>query len=756
MSLRGLFIGIDRYASPMVNELSCARRDAVALEVLFSDTLGGHTVLLTDVDATRKRIEAEFAALTGCAADDTVVVTFSGHGSETHQLVTHDTDLRDLDGTTIPLTELAEWFSRIPASRLVLFLDCCFSGGIGAKVLQIDSAPRDMLSAEARLEQLAGEGRLIITASGPTEPAYENARLGHGFFTFYLIEALKGPAEILDAGKLPVYRLLEYLTRRVIDAARQIGRPQNPSMRGRIDGEMTWPVFVPGARYFAAFPEREPATVNAAVTSLAAVGFPPALIEAWAGAIPSLNALQIEAINDFGILDGNHIVVSAPTSSGKTMVGELAAVRSVLNRRRALFLLPLKALVADKRRQFEAVYGPFGIRTFEATGETDDISPLLRGHYDIGLLTYEKFAAIALTHPHVLEQAGVIVVDEAQMIADSTRGANLEFILTLIIMRRRETVEPQIIALSAVIGDTNGLERWLGARLLRRTERPVPLDEGLLLADGRFRFLDADTGEERVTGPILQSLMGKGSSQDWIIPLLRRLVGEGQQVIVFRETKGDTRGCALYLARALGLPPAADALQALPQGDPSQASEDLRTALAQGVAFHNADLDREERRVVEEQFRRPEASLRVIVATTTLAMGVNTPASAVVIAGLEHPGPAGPEPYSVAEYKNLVGRAGRLGYAEKGTSYLLATDGRTEHNFWNRYVTGVPEDLASRFLDQDTDARSLIVRVLVTARGAASDGMTADDIVGFLEASFGAFQAASFSATVAETVAGGS
>jgi hypothetical protein len=71
----------------------------------------------------------------------------------------------------------------------------------------------------------------------------------------------------------------------------------------------------------------------------------------------------------------------------------------------------------------------------------------------------------------------------------------------------------------------------------------------------------------------------------------------------------------------------------------------------------------------------------------------------------------------------------------------LATDGRTEYDFWNRYVTGAPEDLISRFLDEGTDARSLIVRVLVTARGAAREGMTADDIVGFLEGSFGAFQA---------------
>jgi helicase len=56
---------------------------------------------------------------------------------------------------------------------------------------------------------------------------------------------------------------------------------------------------------------------------------------------------------------------------------------------------PLKALVNDKLRHFHRVYGPFGIRTIEATGETDDIKPLLRGRYDIEPLTYEKFSALA-------------------------------------------------------------------------------------------------------------------------------------------------------------------------------------------------------------------------------------------------------------------------------------------------------------------------------------------------------------------------
>ena len=299
------------------------------------------------------------------------------------------------------------------------------------------------------------------------------------------------------------------------------------------------------------------------------VAFPQAVIDARAGDIPRLNQLQLDAINDFGILRGDHVVASAPTSSGKTMLGELAAIRGALDGRRALFLMPLKALVNDKLRQFQRVYGPFGIRTIEATGETADITPLLRAHYDIALLTYEKFAAIALTHPHVLEQVGTIVIDEVQMIADQSRGANLEFLLTLLRMRRRDGSEPQVIALSAVIGDTNGLERWLGGRLLRRVERPVPLDEGALCCDGRFRYLDGDTGQERSEQRHIRPHYAEGKHRDWVIPLVQKLVQEGKQVIVFRETTGETRHGAQYLAETLGLPPANDALVDLPAGDPS-------------------------------------------------------------------------------------------------------------------------------------------------------------------------------------------
>ncbi len=349
-------------------------------------------------------------------------------------------------------------------------------------------------------------------------------------------------------------------------------------------------------------------------------------------------------------------------------------------------------------------------------------------------MTYEKCAAMLLGNPYLLEQVGTVVVDEVQMITDMSRGVNLEFLITLLRMRRRTGAEPQVIALSAVIGDTNGFERWLGGRLLRRNERPVPLEEGLLRADGSFRYLDASSNEEKIIPTYIRPEYRKGSSQDLIIPLVRKLTGENKSAIIFRETKSEARSCAKYLAEALSLPPAHNALQGLPAGDVSVAAEDLRETLRRGVGFHVADLAPDERQVIEEEFRKAK-ELRVLAATTTLAMGVNTPAEAVIITGLEHPGN---QPYSIAEYKNIVGRAGRLGLAARGTSYLIALTPNDEHYLWNRYVKGSPESIHSQLLQTDSDLRSLVLRVLATAEFSKS-GMQPGDITDFLEESFAAF-----------------
>jgi len=127
------------------------------------------------------------------------------------------------------------------------------------------------------------------------------------------------------------------------------------------------------------------------------------------------------------------------------------------------------------------------------------------------------------------------------------------------------------------------------------------------------------------------------------------------------------------------------------------------------------------------------------VATTTLAMGVNTPASAVVIVGLTHP-PPGNVPYTVAEYKNMVGRAGRLGYAERGESYVICSLGLDEHRVWSNYVLGKPEDIKSVFLSQTTDRRTQVLRTLSALEPGLDGSVDAHVLVSFLESAFGAFQ----------------
>jgi len=740
MSFSGLFIGIDKYESPSIPWLSCARNDALALHSLFQDTLGGSSTCLLDGDANKLRILEELENLDKSSVDDFIVITFSGHGSNTHELICFDSDADNLSDTSISFIEIFERFKRISSKKLLFVLDCCFSGGFGCRTFASFIAERNHVANDA-LSMLSGSGRLILTASSPEEPAWEDGKKGHGFLSYFLLEALQGSPDIVQAGKIDVYLMLKSITEKVMLAANAIGKSQTPSVSGSIDGVFKFPPFKTGHNFFTNFPKSLHKKVTGDINSLNQVGFPESVVNIWRN-LPSLNDLQVNAINDYGILRGEHLVVSAPTSSGKTMIGELAAISGMLQRKRSIFLFPLKALVNDKHQEFLKKYDTLGLKTIRATGDSNDEVPLLlRGRYDICLMTYEKFTSILLGYPHILEQLGTIVIDEVQMIADKSRGVNLEFILTVLKTRRRYGVEPQLICLSAVIGDTNGFEDWLGAKLLKRTIRPVPLVEGVILSNGLLKTVHSETGEETIERGFIRPEYIKNSSQDYIKPLVRKLINEGKQVIVFRQSRGEAKGAAKYLADYLGLPPATRALERMAKGDLSLASEKLTYALQHGVAFHVSDLDREERLIIEETFREKDSPIRVITATTTLAMGVNTPAEAVILAGLEHPG-AYPVSYTIAEYKNIIGRAGRLGFADVGSSYLLALSSIQEHNYWHGYVKGQPEDIQSMFFENGTDPRSLIVRTLVAARSKSFgtiSGMDASQIQDFLQCSFGSF-----------------
>lgn len=118
MSFRRLFIGIDHYESPLISDLSCSIRDAQALYGLFCDAFGAAgSSLLVDKRATRSAILSAIHDLQQASQEDVVVISFSGHGSDSHHLVTFDADPLTLDRTALHLDELTDLFSRIQAEN---------------------------------------------------------------------------------------------------------------------------------------------------------------------------------------------------------------------------------------------------------------------------------------------------------------------------------------------------------------------------------------------------------------------------------------------------------------------------------------------------------------------------------------------------------------------------------------------------------------------------------------------------------------
>ena len=125
MAFRGLFIGIDRYATPDVNWLSRRPRRAGAPRGLRGHPRGRRRTAPRRGSHPRGD-PGGLAQLEASSPDDVVVVFFSGHGAPTHHLVAHDTTAADLGATGLALDELTERFTRIPARRLVCVLDRCF------------------------------------------------------------------------------------------------------------------------------------------------------------------------------------------------------------------------------------------------------------------------------------------------------------------------------------------------------------------------------------------------------------------------------------------------------------------------------------------------------------------------------------------------------------------------------------------------------------------------------------------------------
>ncbi|MDP3766111.1 MAG: DEAD/DEAH box helicase [Nanoarchaeota archaeon] len=198
--------------------------------------------------------------------------------------------------------------------------------------------------------------------------------------------------------------------------------------------------------------------------------------------INELRPAQEKAIKK-GLLDGKNLLVCTPTASGKTLIAELAALKSILEGRgKAIYIVPLKALASEKYKDFKKRYDN-AAKVALSIGDFDSSDSYLID-YDLIICTAEKLDSLIRHHTPWISLVSVIIIDEVHLLNDAERGPTLEILITIL---RQILKNSQIIALSATIGNPGELSEWLNAELVEDNWRPVKLHKGVYL-DGEVEF----------------------------------------------------------------------------------------------------------------------------------------------------------------------------------------------------------------------------------------------------------------------------
>lgn len=724
-ALRGLFVGIDHYDSVKIKDLRNAHRDAATLWALFSDTYDQEAALLRRRQLTLEGILSALNTLVEtCAEDDLVVFAFSGHASERY-LHVKDTDPDDLENTALPLARLAEILRSLRARRVVVVLDCCDSD---QPVLTVGLD-----------REVPGDERFLISAAAPGEQAIEGRNIGHGLLTDRLCRALTGTGKWTGFEVLPLAEVLRSVAQEVREAASALfGHVQRAAARVHGGEHTTLPVLRPGHRYSNVHPGERGGTATDDPRSLIPLGIPARVVDTWLGrGIDKLSDVQVRAVNDGGVLGDGNALVLAPTGSGKSLVADMAMIRVKLDGGQSVFLAPSRALVNERYAELVEVYGDW-MRIVRATGQSiDQVGDVLAGRFDIAVLTFEMLARLALTRRRVLGQLALIVVDEVHHVTDPVRGPTLELLLTLAMNGLRTAGRtPRVLALSAAVDNTGGLEFWLdGATLVREWKRPVPLDEHVVFPGGS---LPSESSAGLPSSDRLARRSRWKSDEAAIADLVASLVRRNHRVIVFRNTRAKVLECGRAISAILRRPVAPPPIHGLESTEPSMAGRELVHCLAHGVGLHNGDLSPAAKSVVEQLFKDPESPVRVVVATTTLAHGVNLPATAVVVAELHHEDDLGKTPYSVATYRNIIGRAGRLGLVDRGLAITVTSDKEAAKAVMDNYVTAKIPPLRSALLSRAADLDTLVLRAIAAMQAYEQAPPTIPSVVEFLQRSFAA------------------
>lgn len=425
--------------------------------------------------------------------------------------------------------------------------------------------------------------------------------------------------------------------------------------------------------------------------------------------IKEFNPAQKAVIESGYLEDKSNYIISIPTASGKTVLGILPALKTILNGGKAIYAAPLLSIQNEKVKEFKA---------FEEHGIKVGKHP---SNSDLSVMVFESFDALTRFSWNVLREVDTLIIDEFHMIGEYSRGPTLESAIT-----RAKIINPslRIIALSATLKNIDEIEQWLDGKTVEHNYRPVPLNK---------EVLDAE-------------MFNTKNKNDVIVKIVEKAIEDNSQALSFVSTRRFTESLATYVAKKIDkkttkeqkqkFKQVADKLLEVPKKKgslPTTTCLKLAEAAEKGVVFHHAGLFNEQKEIIEDEFRK--GNILMITATPSLMYGVNLPSKYVVIRDHTRWTSNGPASIPVFDYEQMSGRAGRPQYDDVGYSYLVAKTMDEAFDLEAHYVNGEIELTNSKLIDnKDAIYKQIIAQI------ASSLSKNLDDLNDFFGKTLYGFQ----------------
>lgn len=439
--------------------------------------------------------------------------------------------------------------------------------------------------------------------------------------------------------------------------------------------------------------------------------------------------------------DLDDLVVSLPTSAGKTRIAELCILRCLAIGKRVLFVTPLRALSAQTETSLRKTFLPLGKSVSSLYGSigTSDFEQDVLKTTNIVVGTPEKLDFALRNDPSLIDDVGLVILDEGHMIGLNEREISYEVQIQRL-LKRADANQRRIVCLSAILPDGDQFDDFVGwlrqdkeGGAIQSDWRPTDLRFGEIVWQGNTGRINFTIGEEHpfIPGyihPSVPSLPNPGirqtafpkNTQELTLAAAWRLIEDDHTVLIYCPQRSSVDAFASVIID-LHKRGALDSVLTVPKQRIELAkvlgcewlgsNHPIVECLDIGVAIHHGALPTPFRKEMEKLLR--EGILKITVSSPTLAQGLNLAATAVIVHSLYRSG----ELIEASEFKNVVGRAGRA---------FVDTHGVVLHPIFDRHDWRKRE---WRQFVEDTNARNmesglaLLVHSLVS-RMAASIGST--------------------------------